>query len=89
MRLIIHQKYAFDDVSNPQELERYKQAIDAYNKDVATYNKLLDKDKYLINKISEQIKALTFEQYQDAMDGQGTIKEFNKLKNTWRVGRVS
>ena len=49
LRLFIHQKYLFDDVNNLEELEQYKQAIDTYNKDVATYNKLLDKDKHLIN----------------------------------------
>lgn len=86
LRLVIHQKYAFDDVSNPEELERHRQAINAYNKDVEAYNKLLDKDKRMVNEVAKQIKALTFEQYQDAMEGQGTIKEFNKLKNTWRVG---
>lgn len=86
LRLVIHQKYAFDDVSNPEELERHRQAINAYNKDVEVYNKLLDKDKRMVNEVAKQIKALTFEQYQDAMEGQGTIKEFNKLKNTWRVG---
>lgn len=85
LRLVIHQKYLFDDVSNTEELKQYKQAINTYNKDVDTYNKLLDKDKYLVNEISEQIKALTFEQYQDAMNGQGTLEGFNKLKNTWCI----
>lgn len=85
LRLVIHQKYLFDDVSNTEELKQYKQAINTYNKDVDTYNKLLDKDKYLVNEISEQIKGLTFEQYQDAMNGQGTLEGFNKLKNTWCI----
>ena len=88
LRLVIHQKYVFDDLNNPEELERHRQAIKAYNKDVDAYNKLLDKDKRMVNEIAQQIKALTYEQYQDAMNGQGTLEEFNKLKNTWRVGRV-
>lgn len=86
LRLVIRQKYVFDDVSNPEELERHRQAINVYNKDVETYNKLLDKDKRMVNEITKQINKLTFEQFQDAMNGQGTLEEFNKLKNTWRVG---